>query len=65
MLLLVFSTIVFVIVLGVIAVSTPFLCGLLPFHLSYVAVSWSCQLSEFFHNRTSAMPSGLENAVVI
>ena len=63
MLLLVFSTIV--IVLGVIAVSTSFLCGLLPFHLSYVAVSWSCQLSEFFHNRTSAMPSGLENAFVI
>ena len=36
----------------------PSFCGLLPFHLSYVAVSWSCQLSEFCHNRTSAMPSG-------
>ena len=43
----------------------PFLCDLLPFHLSYVAVSWSSQLSEFYHNRTSAMPWGLENAVVI
>ena len=28
-------------------------------------VVWSCQLSEFSHNRTSAMPSGLENTVVI